>query len=196
MQTTDLFGNKLYREKHGYKFPCIATATLLLLTFIVGCTFDSEDQAQEQLDGQRSSIQLYFSGSDDQLSSRITLEERMGEDGKPCLIGVLEPELDGLLNELADAYNLDPETEHAIIEDELRRSLTVEIEETSTENNEQIKDFLLWTSTPASLVFSGHVVYADGTEHFENETVIDSPSNFMFILNADSLYPNFKFSWK
>jgi hypothetical protein len=132
------------------------------------------------------------------LRDSITLQERMGSDGKPYYIGVLSDELDKTLDELVAAYNADPTTTAYIDITDVRYDLTenIRIATDDPSHKSAFSQFLLWCKQSADLVYSGTVTDGNGTQHKAGDDAPSSTiSNYDFVVGKGE-YPNYIYRHK
>jgi len=177
----------------------LVAGTLLVLA---GCDLFPSSKAKEQqaaIENAKTDINFVLrTRADGSISQLVTIEERQDEYGKPYLVGVLSDKLDAYLEDLVAAYNADPSTTKPITVDEVRHSFTVGIAEACADENRDsaFRDFLYWTGKPADLVYNGHAINTDGTEHFEGDPFVTKTTNYIFVVARNSTFENFKFAWE
>lgn len=176
--------------------------TLLLLVMLSGCSCTPQVSTNsDELERQESGIRSMLYIADNKLYWSVSLEETVDEEGNPYYIGVLDDELDGLLDDLVGSYNTDPSTSVSISAHEVRQGLTADIVEMANQYKENAENgfisFLEWTAEPAELVYRGYMVDTDGTEHFEGESgPSNGPNNYGLERAKDYWLKNFKRPWE
>jgi len=188
-------------REHKATRPIIAFILALALAFgglfvLVGC---KHSESERGLDWERACIQQRLGVSSFGLVQQISIEERQDEKGNPHLVGVLSDWLDGVLEDLVDAYNADPTTESKATLEEVRFDLTEGLAELCKPNtlNSPIMEFLYWCGRPAELVYNEDVFGTyGGLIHAEGEPVIQAGSivNFKFVVYPDSFHA-YRFAW-
>ena len=171
----------------------------ILLTIIAsplfGCTNTS--QSENTLDEDRSTIRMMLSSTDLQFSSHIYLVESTDNEGKPCIVGEISPELDASLPILVNYYNEDPATTEPVTLEGVRHSLTEGISEAANGPYESpFWEFLLWLKQDADLVYNTALPDPDNPEHLVGETVITNDSNYDHVVNSETANKYYSFRWE
>jgi len=156
------------------------------------------EQKTDPLKTQSLLINRFLRDADFLFTDEMLLGEYTDEKGNPYLAGLISPELDALLGELAATFNEDPTTTHQITEEELRRWLTVDIVRITAEeaDNKALKEFIVWTNTLANLVYRTNVLIDGQIVDFAGSPVLDPPTNYRFIAKKNTLYKYYTYSWR
>ena len=174
---------KQYKTKR-ILITCFLTLVLAFggLFAMVGCR---SSEAQRDLDWEEVNIWYMLGQSSKDLRKHISIEKRLDENGDHYLVGVLDDELDGALEDLVKTYNADPSTEKKVTLEEVRFVLTDGLAEycLSKSTYSPTEDFLDWCGVPADLVYKknyrdddGHLEYTEGAPANEDGDI----SNFEF----------------
>jgi hypothetical protein len=155
---------------------------------------DAYTQSDEYiLSQQKSRIRYITSHGGTRFQDAITLEERRDSEGKPYYIGVLNDELDGMLDELVAAYNADPQTTEPIDVYSARYELTENIRALVDDPmfKTPLGRLILWCERPADLVYKWNDTDGDGTQHKAGDNAPSSTiSNYDFVINNED-FPNY-----
>ena len=191
--------------KRNYRVVIIIFIAVVIITgvalFIPWNNLLHPEQEGVPLQAQESQISYYMNrnaGYD--FCTHISLAEQTDSDGNPYYVGILDPELDGMLTSLVDAYNADPSTAKHITVDTVRYNLTEGIIEATSKNvdDSAFAHFLRWCKEPADLVWKKDGISDSGVKHAANDPVNQKTiSNFRFVLNReDPSSSDFKYSWE
>ena len=128
----------------------------------------------------------------------LSLKVETGSDGRPFYVGVISPKLDEVLDVLVDAYNADPSTTKPIHLKEVRLSLTEDIVNATTKENEYspFMHFVYWTYEPAELVWRYSGTDLNGIERTAGQPVEGTGlTNYTFSTNRKG-NSNYQFAWE
>ena len=127
----------------------------------------------------------------------LSLKVETGSDGRPFYVGVISPKLDEVLDVLVDAYNADPSTTKPIHLKEVRLSLTEDIVNATTKENEYspFMHFVYWTYEPAELVYIKDETHGDVVVGIPGQPVEVEITNYDY-LRQQKEYSNYQFAWE
>ena len=152
------------------------------------------------IDDDYSDIKDLLRRADMRLRQSLDIVESSDEDGNTILVGVPDATLEAYLEDLVSAYNADPSTDHLVIFEDVRFSLTEGIAEASHIENRDIglEDFLFWTSRLTDLVYRENLYDNSGNlVHTANEPFGDNHiTNYLYIINADTGFSDLRCSWE
>ena len=104
---------------------------------------------------QRGQILSILGRAGSAFRGNVTLIEHTDSDGNYYYVGEISAELDSFLDDLADAYNADPETTKLITLEELRYCLTDGLAAATAQKRQgsNFRQFLTWCDKPIDLVY-------------------------------------------
>ncbi len=183
--------------------PAVAALAALIIAAILiipSCTQPSPAplNIEDYLHKQWNQIMHILGQGGSGFSEEFTWEKQTDEEGTSYYVGVLSDDLDAMLDEMVDRYNVDPTTEKPVTIEKIQFCLTSGIAEATDgiRAEDPLMRFIHWAAAPADLVYKEGTVLPDGSTVTELRAFdLDEkpPSNYEYLLRRGGTYFDFEY---